>query len=71
MLEKQDEVEAKLKANEVTFRKNVAESEKTYRRALASQLGPEKRARTSQRRKDKEAQNAAVHDALWQKFWGR
>jgi S1-C subfamily serine protease len=57
------EIDAKLKPNEVEFRKQVKGFEMARRRELAAKLGPEKRARISERENSRRAsENAFIQE---------
>ncbi len=64
-LDRLEELDAKLKKNEVQFRRQVKQIEIEKRRELAARLGPKKRALESQRAK----QRAAAENAFMQRIY--
>jgi hypothetical protein len=64
LLNKFAAAEAKIKANEVSFKKQITSAEESLRRARAAALAPEKRRNIQERSNQRDAANAAAMDAL-------
>ncbi len=71
LLARLEELEARIKKNEVAFRKQVSAHEQERRKALARKLGPEKRRRIQQRSAARAAASAAFLREMYRRAYGR
>ena len=69
LLEQMDAAEAKLKSNELGFRKQVAAYEGEQRKARAAALSPQKRDRTQARENARAAEEDAFLREMTRRAW--